>query len=354
MRLSAITLLSTLLTLGCTVSQQAMAQGAISASEASSGTATPAAQSRLSETGRDPAQFPAYVEQLKRQALAQGISPAIVDRAFTDVHFVDRVIKADRNQPEKKITLDDYLKRVLPPAKIAQGRALYQQYHPKLSRLTAHYGVPGRYVVALWGMESAFGKIQGREDVISALATLAFEGRREAFFSQQLMAALQILEQGHVSREQLKGSWAGAMGQCQFMPTSFLNYAADGDGDGRIDIWNNVDDVFASTASYLSSEGWQRGVGWGREVRLPAGFSTEAVGLKDSQAHSVNEWQKRGVRRPDGSALPHSSLRSWLITPDDMQGRAFLVYDNFRTIMHWNRSYYFAIGVGMMADGIGQ
>ena len=210
MRLSAITLLSTLLTLGCTVSQQAMAQGATSASEASSGTATPAAQSRLSETGRDPAQFPAYVEQLKRQALAQGISPAIVDSAFTDVHFVDRVIKADRNQPEKKITLDDYLKRVLPPAKIAQGRALYQQYHPKLSRLTAHYGVPGRYVVALWGMESAFGKIQGREDVISALATLAFEGRREAFFSQQLMAALQILEQGHVSREQLKGSWGNA------------------------------------------------------------------------------------------------------------------------------------------------
>lgn len=176
MRLSAITLLSTLLTLGCTVGQQAMAQGATSASEASSGTATPAAQSRLSETGRDPAQFPGYVEQLKRQALAQGISPAIVDSAFTDVHFVDRVIKADRNQPEKKITLDDYLKRVLPPAKIAQGRALYQQYHPKLSRLTAHYGVPGRYVVALWGMESAFGKIQGREDVISALPPWLLKG----------------------------------------------------------------------------------------------------------------------------------------------------------------------------------
>ncbi|MGO2463310.1 MAG: lytic murein transglycosylase [Serratia proteamaculans] len=311
-------------------------------------------QSTLAETGRDPAQFPAYVEQLKRQALAQGISPAIVDSAFANVHFVDRVIKADRNQPEKKITLDDYLKRVLPATKIAQGRSLYRQYQPQLTRITARYGVPGRYVVALWGMESAFGKIQGREDVISALATLAFEGRREAFFSQQLMAALRILEQGHVSREQLKGSWAGAMGQCQFMPTSFLNYAADGDGDGRIDIWNNVDDVFASAAHYLSSEGWQPGVGWGREVKLPDGFSSESLGLKDRQAHSVNEWQKRGIRRADGSALPHSTLRSWVITPDDMQGRAFMVYDNFRTIMHWNRSYYFAIAVGMMADGIGQ
>lgn len=326
----------------------------VMAQTASPGATAAPVQSTLAETGRDPAQFPVYVEQLKRQALAQGISPAIVDNAFANVHFVDRVIKADRNQPEKKITLDDYLKRVLPATKIAQGRSLYRQYQPQLTRITARYGVPGRYVVALWGMESAFGKIQGREDVISALATLAFEGRREAFFSQQLMAALRILEQGHVSHEQLKGSWAGAMGQCQFMPTSFLNYAADGDGDGRIDIWNNVDDVFASAAHYLSSEGWQPGVGWGREVKLPDGFSSESLGLKDRQAHSVNEWQKRGIRRADGSALPHSTLRSWVITPDDMQGRAFMVYDNFRTIMHWNRSYYFAIAVGMMADGIGQ
>ncbi|MGO2369464.1 MAG: lytic murein transglycosylase, partial [Serratia sp. (in: enterobacteria)] len=337
MRLSAITTVLTLLTLGC-VGQRAEAQVVTPPQAALAGATNPPAQSTLAETGRDPVQFPAYVEQLKRQALAKGISPAVVESAFANVHFVDRVIKADRSQPEKKITLDDYLKRVLPAAKIAQGRTLYRQYQPQLSHITARYGVPGRYVVALWGMESAFGKIQGREDVISALATLAFEGRREAFFSQQLMAALQILEQGHVSREQLKGSWAGAMGQCQFMPTSFLHYAVDGDGDGRIDIWNNVDDVFASTAHYLSSEGWKPGVGWGREVKLPAGFNADNAGLKDSQAHSVNEWQKRGVRRPDGSALPHSTLRGWVITPDDMQGRAFLVYDNFRTIMHWNRS----------------
>ncbi len=186
MRGSAKTAIVALLALGAGVCPQLMAQVASPATT----TAAPA-PSTLAETGRDPAQFPAYIEQLKSQALAQGISPAIVESAFANVHFVDRVIKADRNQPEKKITLDDYLKRVLPPAKIAQGRALYRQYQPQLSRVTAHSGVPGRYVVALWGMESAFGKIQGREDVISALATLAFEGRREAFFSQQLMAALE-------------------------------------------------------------------------------------------------------------------------------------------------------------------
>ncbi|CAI2450479.1 lytic murein transglycosylase [Serratia ficaria] len=307
----------------------------------------------LRETGRDPAQFPAYVEQLKRQARAQGIRQATLDRAFTDVHFIDRVVKADRNQPEKKLTLDDYLQRVISPAKVRQGRELARQYHPQLTRVSAQYRVPERYIVALWGMESAFGKIQGREDLISALATLAFEGRREAFFSRQLMAALKIVEQGHAGDGPLKGSWAGAMGQCQFMPTSFLRYAVDGDADGRIDIWHTPADVFASTANYLSTEGWQPGVGWGREVKLPPGFDTGRLGLKDAQAQSVDRWQEYGVRRVDGRALPRASLRGWIIAPDGVPGRAFLVYDNFRTIMHWNSSYYFAIGVGMMADGIG-
>ncbi|ERK08442.1 Membrane-bound lytic murein transglycosylase B [Serratia fonticola AU-P3(3)] len=312
------------------------------------------AGSTLAETGRDPAEFPAYVEQLKRRAIKQGIPAATVEAAFANAHFVDRVINADRNQLEKKITLDDYLSRVLPAWKIQRGREMRQQYQPRLARVTARYGVPEQYIVALWGMESAFGKIQGKEDVVSALATLAFEGRREAFFTKQLMAALKIIDQGHVDAGNLKGSWAGAMGQSQFMPTSFLTYAADGDGDGKIDIWNNLDDVFASTANYLATEGWQPGVGWGREVKLPAQFNAEQLGLKDSQGHSEEKWAAKGVVLADGSPLPVSGLRSWVIAPDDMQGRAFLVYDNFRTLMHWNRSYYFAISVGMMADGFGQ
>lgn len=314
----------------------------------------PPAGSTLAETGRDPSEFPAYVEQLKRRAIKQGIPAATVENAFANAHFVDRVINADRNQLEKKITLDDYLSRVLPTWKIQRGREMRQQYQPRLARVTARYGVPEQYIVALWGMESAFGKIQGKEDVVSALATLAFEGRREAFFTKQLMAALKIIDQGHVDAGNLKGSWAGAMGQSQFMPTSFLTYAADGDGDGKIDIWNNLDDVFASTANYLATEGWQPGVGWGREVKLPAQFNAEQLGLKDSQGHSEEQWAAKGVVLAEGSPLPVSGLRSWVIAPDDMQGRAFLVYDNFRTLMHWNRSYYFAISVGMMADGIGQ
>ncbi|CNH06948.1 lytic murein transglycosylase [Yersinia pekkanenii] len=308
----------------------------------------------LSQQGRDPAQFPAYVEQLKAQAHAQGISKATIDKAFANIHFVDRVIQSDRNQLEKKVTLDDYLARVLTARKIAQGKEIYQRYQPQLSPVAARYGVPERYIVALWGMESGFGKIQGKEDVISALSTLAFEGRREAFFTKELIAALDIIQQGKVDDPQLKGSWAGAMGQSQFMPSSFLTYGADGDGDGKIDIWNNIDDVFASTANYLSTEGWKPGIGWGQEAKLPEGFNIELAGLKDNQAKTVAQWQQLGVTPISGGNKADSNLQAWVIVPDDVQGRAFLVYDNFRTIMHWNRSYYFAISIGMMADGISQ
>ncbi|MDN0093472.1 lytic murein transglycosylase [Yersinia rohdei] len=308
----------------------------------------------LSQQGRDPALFPAYVEQLKAQARAKGISDATLNLAFANIHFVDRVIQSDRNQLEKKVTLDDYLAKVLTPSKIEQGKEIYQRYQPQLSQVTARYGVPERYIVALWGMESGFGKIQGKEDVISALSTLAFEGRREAFFTKELIAALQIIQQGKVDDPQLKGSWAGAMGQSQFMPSSFLTYGADGDGDGKIDIWNNIDDVFASTANYLSTEGWKPGIGWGQEAQLPVGFNIALAGLKDNQAKTVRQWQQLGVIPIAGMNVANPDLRAWVIVPDDVQGRAFLVYDNFRTIMHWNRSYYFAISIGMMAESISQ
>ncbi|WP_186371315.1 lytic transglycosylase domain-containing protein [Yersinia alsatica] len=320
-----------------------------SASTSSANTAT-----MLSRQGRDPAGFPAYVEQLKAQARANGISEATLNVAFANIHFVDRVIQSDRNQLEKKVTLDDYLAKVLTANRIKQGKENYQRYKPQLSQVTARYGVPERYIVALWGMESSFGKIQGKEDVISALSTLAFEGRREAFFTQELMAALQIIQQGKVEDPQLKGSWAGAMGQSQFMPSSFLTYGADGDGDGKIDIWNNIDDVFASTANYLSTEGWKPGIGWGQEAQLPEGFNVALAGLKDNQAKTVAQWQQLGVTLIPGGKVVNSDLRAWVIIPDDVQGRAFLVYDNFRTLMHWNRSYYFAISIGMMAESISQ
>ncbi|MBW5825575.1 lytic murein transglycosylase [Yersinia kristensenii] len=355
MKLSMITVaIAAVISMGCSTKNTAAPMQPQSVTLQSVPNPVPVANSKqmLSEQGRDPAQFPAYIEKLKSQARAQGITEATLDIAFANIHFVDRVIQSDRNQLEKKVTLDDYLAKVLTPSKIAQGREIYQRYQPQLSQVTARYGVPERYIVALWGMESGFGKIQGKEDVISALSTLAFEGRREAFFTKELMAALKIIQQGRVEDPQLKGSWAGAMGQSQFMPSSFLIYGADGDGDGKVDIWNNIDDVFASTANYLSTEGWKPGMDWGQEAQLPENFNIALAGLKDSQAKTVTQWQQLGIIPKEG--VTHPDWRAWVIVPDDVQGRAFLVYDNFRTIMHWNRSYYFAISIGMMADSIGQ
>src|SRR5471030_1510321 len=354
MKLSVLAVLITSVTMSGCAKERVAAPTASTTQTTSTAapTAEKPAKTTLAEQGRDPAEFPAYVETLKTQARQQGISQQTIDSAFANVHFIDRVINSDRNQLEKKITLDDYLNRVMPQAKIEQARIQYKDNLPALTQTSDRYGVQPQYIVALWAMESNFGKIQGKENVFSALATLAFEGRREAFFTKELMAALKIVDSGHATSDMMKGSWAGAMGQSQFMPTSYLNYGADGDGDGKIDIWNDTSDVFASTANYLSTEGWKGDQGWGQEVKLPAGFDASLAGLKNNQMHTASYWQQKGVTQADGSALASTATRAWVITPDDLQGRAFLVYDNFRTIMHWNRSTYFALSIGMMADAI--
>ncbi|WNN47020.1 lytic murein transglycosylase [Siccibacter colletis] len=312
----------------------------------------PATTQRLAETGRNPAEFPVYVETLRSKARAAGISDATLTAAFDNIHFVDRVIKSDRGQLENKILLDDYLTRVITPAKVRDARRMAHEHRHTLQRISREYGVQTNYIVALWAMESRFGKIQGKEDIFSALATMAFEGRREAFFTGELIAALKMVDKGEITADQMKGSWAGAMGQNQFMPSSYLRYGADGDGDGRIDIWNNLDDVFASTANYLAEEGWQTGEGWGREVRLPQGFDKTEAGTDSGQGKTVNGWRTAGVTQADGSPLPAIDRQAWIILPEDGQQRAFMVYPNFRTLMHWNRSWYFAISIGTMADAI--
>ncbi|OON40483.1 lytic murein transglycosylase [Izhakiella australiensis] len=304
--------------------------------------------STLAETGRDPAEFPAYVEQLKQQARQAGIDEQTITNGFIGVHFVDHAVTSDRNQPEKKFTLDDYLARIMTPERIEQGRENLGKYHQQLQQVAARYGVSPAYVVALWAMESRYGAIQGKEEVVSALATLAFEGRRERFFTDELLAALKIIQRQQISAAELKGSWAGAMGQSQFMPSSFLRYGADGDGDGKIDIWNNVDDVFASTANYLASQGWQAGERWGQQVSLPDSFDRQKAGTREGQGRTIAQWQAAGVTL--SAPAPSPQQRAWIILPDDAQNRAFMVFDNFRTIMRWNRSYYFALSVGMMAD----
>lgn len=297
--------------------------------------------------------FQDYIVELKNEAREIGISEPILERAFKDIVFKEKSVKSDRNQPEKKLTLDEYIPRAVPKWKIKQANDLYQKHHKELDRIGKEYGVQPRFIVALWGVESNFGKLTGGYNVIEALTTLAYDGRREEFFKKQTMAALTILQQGHITPEKMKGSWAGAMGQCQFMPTSFLAYAVDGNDDGRKDIWTTEADVFASAANYLKQVGWDDTYTWGRQVKLPESLDAESLkGLSEEQGKSLVEWQELGVRSLTGKALPDVDIEAWLVQPDDKDGRAYLVYNNYQVLMDWNRSHYFALAVSHLADSI--
>jgi membrane-bound lytic murein transglycosylase B len=298
--------------------------------------------------------FEQYVEGMKQEARELGISEAILTEAFTGVDYKPRAVTADRNQPEKRLTLDEYIPRAVPDWKVKQAKKLYEKHYAELTRIGNYYGVQPRFIVALWGVESNFGKFTGNYRVIDALSTLAYEGRREAFFRSEAMAALTILEQGHIAPSEMKGSWAGAMGQSQFMPSSFLNFAADGNGDGKKDIWDNETDVFASTANYLSKSGWNKTYTWGRQVKVPHGISPELQGREAEKGKYLQEWSKLGITRYDGRPLPklNEDIKAWLIMPDDENGRVYLVYNNYNVLMKWNRSYYFALAVSHLADRI--
>lgn len=304
---------------------------------------------------RSLAQFPAYVAYLKHMARQRGISEATITRAFANIYFVQRIVAADRGQPERRanVNLENYLQKVLPPSRVSMAIQQYHNNRHQLDITSKRFGIPVQYIVALWGLESKFCEMQGQEDVIFALVTLSFDGRRERFFSKQLMAALKIMDNGSVPKNRrLKGSWAGAMGQTQFMPTSYLQYAIDGSGNGQIDIWHNKADVFASIANYLRYEGWQTSLPWGTQVKLPIGFDVGLAGV-NKKGKSVEQWKKLSVEVPVMANLALTT-QTWLIMPKDPQGRSYLVTDNFRTIMHWNRSYYFSLSVCLMADGIAQ
>lgn len=296
--------------------------------------------------------FAQYLLELGAEAKEQGVDPSVVDAALATATFRPTVVKADKNQPEKKITLDDYLRTRVPDWKVTQAVKLYNQHKALLEEISDKYGVQARFIVALWGNESNFGKIQGNFPVFSALASLAYEGRREALFKKQFFAALRIVEEGHAKADDLKGSWAGAMGQSQFMPTSFLTYAVDYDGDGRKDIWGTPADVFASIANFLASEGWDRDYTWGRQVKFTPQYHGEHNGLSKDKFVPLATWQERGVRKFDMSPLPDVNVKASLIMPDGPKGRLYLVYSNFHTLMKWNRSSYFGISVSYLADRI--
>lgn len=296
------------------------------------------------------AAFSQYLLALKDEAKSKGFSAELVDSAFSDIKFRPTVVKSDKNQPERKITLDSYLATRVPDWKVKQAVSLYNENKSLLDAIAKQYGVQARFIVALWGNESNFGKIQGNYSVLSALASLAFEGRREKLFKDNFFAALHILSEGHAEIDAFKGSWAGAMGQTQFMPISFLNYAVDYDGDGRKDIWNTKADVFASIANYLSLEGWNDAGTWGRQVKLTQPVSVS--GLSKANMKPLSYWHNNGVRRFDGRTLPSVNVKASLIMPDGESGRVYLVYDNFHTLMKWNRSSYFGVSVGYLSERI--
>ena len=296
--------------------------------------------------------FEEWREGVRSEALVLGISPATFDTAFAEVEPIPRVIELDRSQPEVTLTFAQYLERVVPESRVAKGRELLAQHRELLEPIGRKYGVPPRFIVALWGIETNFGQFLGGFPVIAALATLAYDGRRSAYFRGELLHALRIVEDGHITADAMMGSWAGAMGQSQFMPSSFVRYAVDHDGDGKRDIWGTQGDVFASAANYLAQAGWRAGEIWGRQVALPAGFDHALTGLEVKK--TLAQWQALGLRRADGGDLPQAAMSGSVVLPGGEEGPAYLVYDNYRTIMRWNRSFYFATSVGLLADGIGR
>jgi membrane-bound lytic murein transglycosylase B len=290
-----------------------------------------------------------WIQQTEQQAIDNGISPEVAHEALDNFVPNPRVVELDQKQPEATVTFETYRHNTVTPARIKKGAELMRLYAPTLERIEARTGVPAQVIVALWGIESSFGQNQGDYETVNSLATLAYEGRRAEFFRSELFAALHILEREHKTPESLRGSWAGAMGQCQFMPSTFLKYAIDGDGDGKIDIWNDPTDVFASIANYLAAEGWRSDLTWGRAVEGGAPQPAD-VGL--AQTHSLTEWKEIGVTGIGGLPLPNRDVQASFLQPDGVGSASFLVYDNVRALMRWNHSTYFALAVGLLADGI--
>lgn len=293
--------------------------------------------------------FDAWVAAFKTRAAAGGISQATIDTAFRNVGYLPDVIAKDRNQTEFTRTLEDYLAIAASDERIRMGKSALSQYNGTLSAIESRYGVEKEIVTAIWGLESKYGTRRGDVPIISALSTLSFDGRRGAFMEKQLMAALRILQAGDTTPARMVGSWAGAMGHTQFIPTSFEAFAVDFTGDGRRDIWSDdPSDALASTAAYLQRNGWRKGQPWGVEVRLPAGFSGPTG---RGNTRSPEAWAAAGVRDMNGAAVPNHGSAA-ILAPEGLSGPAFMVFNNFKVILTYNNAESYAIGVGHLADRI--
>ncbi len=293
--------------------------------------------------------FSDWLASFRQEAVAAGISPATVDAAFAGLSPDPRVTDLDQSQPEFTRRIWEYLDSAVSASRVGMGRDRYDQHRALLDQVGRAYGVDPRFIVAIWGLESGYGGNVGSFDVIRSLATLAYEGRRQVIFREFLLQALRILDRGDIARERMIGSWAGAMGQTQFMPGSYLSYAVDFDADGRRDLWGSLGDVFGSTANYLAQHGWVAGETWGSEVVLPAGFDFRLTGADTRR--SLAEWQQLGVTGARG-VLPATRGAAALIVPAGHRGPAFLVYDNFRVILRYNNATSYALAIGLLADAL--
>ncbi len=301
----------------------------------------------LSHNAQANVEYQTWLDSFRQEAAKSGISKRTLDATLNGLEPNKRVLELDRRQPEFSLTFWKYLNGRITEKRIKRGRDLLKKHAGLFAKVQAKYGVQPRFLVAFWALETNFGDYTGAFPLIQSLTTLAHDERRSEFFTKQLMAALEIMDRGDIPFD-VKASWAGAMGYCQFMPTTYKAYAVDGDGDKKRDMWKSLPDVFHSAANFLSHSGWQAGETWGREVKLPKGFDLESVGLGTKK--KLAQWAKLGVRKIDGKALPKVEMKASVILPSGHKGPAFLVYENFRTILDWNRSNFYAIAVGHLAD----
>lgn len=295
-------------------------------------------------------QFASCTADLAQKAKQEGVSQATIDHVFPHLVHQDRVIELDRSQPEFVQTFPGYFSKRVTQWRTDKGKAMYAKHKTLLQELSDKYGVPPHYLLAFWGLETNFGTYKGKMPVLDSLATLACDKRRSSYFTQEFLVAIKLLERENLTREEMIGSWAGAMGHTQFMPSAYTNYAIDGDGDGQINLWASEEDALSSAANFLANLGWEAGYRWGREVQLPKDFDYQLSGYKNKRP--LTDWNTQGLKKANGDALGEGDTSAYVIVPAGHEGPAFIAYHNFRVIMRWNNSEFYAIAVGVLADKI--
>lgn len=300
-----------------------------------------------------PEEYKVWLENLKKEMIDRGISKKTIKKAYAKNYYRYRpeVIELDRKQPEFVLTSTDYLNKLVNKKRVDLARQKYKELYPLFKDMEDKYGVPISYLIAFWGLESNFGASFGNFEIIDALTTLSYDDRRSKFFKDELYNALKIMEKYDIKPEDMQGSWAGAMGHFQFMPSTFTNYAVDYDKDGYIDIWHTFEDAIASAANYLSKLGWKKDEPWGLEVSLSYKFDYSNTGI--NQTKTVAEWKKLGVRTAEGKDIKlDENLKGSVIIPEGRKGKAYLVFGNFKKIMIWNRSESYALAISKLSDYI--